>query len=299
MAITDHKRFTGYPCVFGSLTIPDIVSVSPTPGVQKMVLTPDGAVQPGFAAVVAQDATIGLTCLNFGHLLTIPLRSCLRVSTSLIQFQARQTGGTFAGGGGHVSLAGTIGDLYCESLQAQQDDQSGAAMALRFVPLFDGTNPLMSCLVNQNLVGNPRYQFVYKLGPTVVDGVQLRGVQSANYSTGINYSAKRGDGEIYPRIGSIVGLAETLEIGFDNLELINTIGFGAKAISSGVTQYFRRIGSAPSDNEHFSVTIHAGMLEITDASQSGQEDAGPRLMVTAARDNAAAVSYSTTAQIPS
>ncbi len=298
MAITEHKRFTGYPAVFSGITISDVQSVSPAPGVQKMVLTPDGSIQPAVAVEIARDPRIGLTCFNLGHLTTIPMRSCLRMSSALIQFQARATGGAFAGNGSHVTLVGTIGDLYVESIRAQQDEQSGALLTLQYVPLYDGTNPILACNVGQSLTGTPQIQYTYRLGPTVIDGTQIRGVQSAQFTTGINYSTKRGDGDKFARIGSIQALAETLEIGFDNLELINTIGFGAKAISSGVTQYFIRNDSGPADANHFSITINAGLLEITDASQSGNEDAGPRLMVTAARDNAAAVSYTVGTALP-
>lgn len=300
MAINEHKRFTGYPAIFGATTIPDVVSVSPSAGVQKMVLTPDGAAQPAFAAVVAQDLRVSLVAVNIGAILTaFPLRSITRIdAASKIQYQARESGGVFATGSSHVVLSATLGDIYIESIRAQQDETSAAGLTLVFQPLFDGTNAPLVSLSGQALSGTPRILAAYKLGPTVFEGTVLKGVQSAQYNTRIQYSPKRGDGGIYAEQGSGITIADTLEVGFDNLELMTTVGFGTMPISAGITQYFRRVGSAPTDAHHIAITFHAGLYEISDASQSGTDDATGRLMVTGARDNAVAASVTIGTTLP-
>jgi hypothetical protein len=66
MTIGAHKRYTSYPAKFDSLVVPDVVSVTPSAQIQKMVLTPAGSIHPALAEEVSQDPSVSLTVLDSG-----------------------------------------------------------------------------------------------------------------------------------------------------------------------------------------------------------------------------------------
>jgi len=300
MAVTEHLRFTTYPAKFDNTVIPDVVSVSPSAAVQKMVLTPGGSISPALVAEVSQDPSAGLTVLDLKSMLALcGFQSALYVSTAgLIQFQQRALGGIFQGNGYHVRMTSPAGLLYMESSRAQQDEQSAAAVAMKYQALGTTSTRPFTVATGQNLLGTPSIARAYKMGPVVFEGSQLGGVQSSQVSSGLGCQTKRGDGRTWAITGSLTKAGPTAEIGLDNLELAGTVGFGTMAISAGTSIYFKQVGYADNASAHIKFTFNEGMYEISEMPASGEGDASAKLMITGARDQAAIVTVAVDVALP-
>src|SRR3990167_6805010 len=298
MAITDFERFSIYPAIFDALTIPDVVNVTPSAAIQKMVVTPGGALDPGLIALVSLDPVATLSAVGLGAVLTgVSPTVGLAVSTlAKIQLQARADGGAFQSGSNHVTMSSTKGMLIPESIQAQQDDQNPALIQLKYYGLKSGSNPPMQINVAQALSGSPAVAAAYKLGPVVIDGVILGGVQRSQLNFGLTYQTKRANGDTAPSVGSITKRAATGEITAGNFSLANAGGFGLTACVVGITAFFLRSDQLPASSTHLAVTSPAGSTyELAEVPGQGDQDAETRLMITAAGP----LTINTTAAYPS
>lgn len=298
MAVTDFERFSIYPAIFDALTIPDVVNVTPSAAIQKMVVTPGGALDPGKIALVSLDPVVTLSAVGLGAVLTAvsPTLGLAINSLAKIQFQARADGGAFQSGSNHVTISSPKGMLIPESIQAQQDDQSPALIQLKYYGLKSGSNPPMQVNVGQALGGVPAVGAVSKLGPVVIDGVILGGVQRSQVNFGLTYQTKRANGDTAPSVGSIMKRAATGEITADNMSLANAADFDLVVCASGITLYFLRADQLPGSAVHLAVTFPAGSTyELAEVPGQGDQDAETRLMITAAGP----LSISTTAVYPS
>lgn len=298
MAVTDFERYSIYPAVFDALTIPDVVNVTPSTAIQKMIVTPGGALDPGKIALVSLDPVATLSAVGLGVVLTAvsPTAGLAISSLAKIQFQARADGGAFQSGSSHVTISSVKGMLIPESIQAQQDDQNPALIQLKYYGLKSGSNPPMQINLAQPLGGSPAVAAVYKLGPVVIDGVILGGVQRSQVNFGLMYQTKRANGDTAPSIGSIMKRAATGEITADNLSLAYAAGFGLIVCASGITLYFLRSDALPTDNVHLAVTFPAASTyELAEVPGQGDQDAETRLMITAAGP----ISINTAAAYPS
>lgn len=289
MAVGDHELFGIYPAIFDALIIAHLTSVAPAPGVQKMIVTAGGLVDPSVIAEVAREPVISITGHNLGALLTaISPTTGLSVSSAWkCQYQHKADGGTFTGAGANVLLSGTKGKLVIDSIAAQQDQQDPAECLMKFYALWNGStvdgdgNPLpISVSSAQNLTGSPAVGAIYKLGKVSVEGTVLGGVQSAKATFGIVYQVTRGDGEKAARVGTIDKRGPMLECDVHNLALVAALGHGFKTATSGMVIYFRRIGFADGSANHLSVTLGAGAYETTPNGTSKEGKAVTKLMLT-------------------
>lgn len=300
MTIGAHKRYASFPAKFDNLVLADVLSVTPSSAVQKMVLTPGGAISPALVAEVSQDPAVSLTVLDLKTMLSqCGFASALYCSSSaLIQYQQRSLGGIFMGNGSHVRLTAPAGLLYIESIRAQQDEQTAAAVALKFQALGNTTTRPFTVATGQNLLGTPSIARAYKLGPVDFEGTILGGVQSSQATTGLQCQTKRGDGRTWAVTGSMIKAAPTGEISLDTLDLAATIGFGTMPMTNGTSLYFQQVGYGPDELAHIRVTFNRGLYEVVDMGVSGEGDAALKIMLTGARDQAVLVTTAVDVALP-
>lgn len=300
MALTAHQRFVGYPAIFGALTIPDVQNVSPSSGVQKLTAMASGSVDPSIVAEIYRESNCSLTAVNLGAILAaVDLVNGLYVeATSQIQYRARAVGGTFQGGANHISLTSSLSFLHVEGISARQGDTNAVGLTLKHIPLYDGVNAPYVVNLNQPLVGTPSIGAVYKLGPVVLEGTKLRGVQSSQFQTGITFQTKGGDGALAPSVGSITKRQGTMNVDCDNIELTWNIGLGSTPIQNGITMYLQKVGVAPNVAQHVALTITGGLYEVTEVPAGGEQDANCRLVVTGAVDQAIAYTVALGVTLP-
>lgn len=296
MALTGIERFSTFPAVFDAVTLTDVVNVTPSAEIKKIVATAGGALDPGKIAAIGLDPTVALSILDLSKLASIsPILGLACSSSVKIQFQQRSDGGAFQSGSNHVTMTSIKGMLLPESIQAQQDDQSAALLQLKYYGLKSGSTPSMAINLSQALTGTPAVAKIYKLGPVVIDGTILGGVQRSQVNFGLQYTTKKANGDTEPTVGSIVKRAATAEISAANLSLANAADFGLIVCSSGITIYFLDANELPASSAHLAITFGAGSTyELADVPAQGEQDAETRLMITAK----GSLTVSTTAAYP-
>lgn len=294
MAITDLERYSSYKAIFDSLGIPDVMNVTPSAAINKMVITPGGALDPALIKLVSLDPVISLACCDLGTVLAAvsPTVGLAISSLAKIQYQQRTDGGAFQSGSNHVTISSAKGFLAPESIQAQQDDQSPAQLQLKYWGLKSGSTPPMQINVGQALSGSVGVAQAYRLGPVVIDGTIVGGVQRSQVNFGINYQSKRANGDTAASVGSITRRGATAELTGNNMSLANSADFTLIACGTSIIFYYL----AMSGTSHLSITFPAGSTyELQEVPAQGEQDAETRLSITAA----GAVSVDTAAAYPS
>lgn len=296
MSLTTIERFSTFPAVFDAVTLADVVNVTPSAEIKKIVATPGGSLDPGKIALVGRDPTVSLSCINLAKLADVSAILGLACSSSVkIQYQAREDGGAFQSGSNHVTLTSIKGMLLPESIQAQQDDQSPAMLQLKYYGLKSGSTPAMAVNMSQALTGTPSVAKIFKLGPVVIDGTILGGVQRSQVNFGLQYTTKKANGDTDPSVGSIVKRGATAEISAANISLANAADFELMTCGTSIVIYFLDANELPASSAHISITFPAGSTyELADVPAQGEQDAETRLMITAK----GSITVSTTAVYP-
>lgn len=298
------ELFDIYPAVFDGTYINQLDSVDPAPGVEDLIAQAGGTVYPSANAMAFADPRVKLSSRDVQSVLAgVGLLSGKAVSTlAKIQYQKRANGGIYNGNNVHVSLSSTVGFLYIEEFGAQQGAKEGADISLSYVALYDGTNAPLVVNINQALGGSPAVNAVHQLGPVVLEGAQLLGVQKWRFKTGIEFTVKGADGEQSARIGSITKQMAQIEIEGHNLTILNSTGFFKQKMTSGLTCYLQKVDPAQGaiaygTGGHISLSATQGNYSVTGISGSKGDSAVSKITVNIL-NNAVSLNTNTTIVIP-
>lgn len=268
-----------YPSVIGAVTVNNIDSATPSPGVESIIRMVGGSVDPQLIAMAFADPQVKLASHDVQAILQgISAFNGLAFSAAAVQYQARLQGGEFQGAGSHVKLTSTLGFAHVVDFGAVQDDKEGADININYWALFDGTNLPIVVNLAQSLTGSPAVTALHALGPVVLEGSQLVGVTKWRYTSGIEYRVKRGDGDLFARVGSIVARKPTIEIECLNLSVLGVLGAFQLAATSGVVCYLQKAvaggGRVPyGTTGHIALTATAGKYKVTDIGVDKDGDA--------------------------
>lgn len=195
------------------------------------------------------------------------------------RMQKKDPQGTFASGSSHVFVDSTLGFGVLQSIAAQQGQLAEAI--IRYMALFDGSNPPLTASVSQSLSGvtAPAANGLYTLGPLKIGSTFFTDLQGASFSTGIELEPKSGDGYPYPTNCFIKSRKPRLTLSAIDPELLDTIGSALHA-QLGVTikQYWRKKATgqtglvADDQTSHICLTISAGSWGPSSVSGSGGDN---------------------------
>jgi hypothetical protein len=283
-AITADAVYSSFPAKFDNLLIRDVTDVRPSVNLQKIVAMAGGSVDPGLIAEVSREPAVDLSALDIGLILaSVPIETGMVIGTAAkIQYQARSDGGTLDSGSNHITLSTAKGFLHIDSMEARQDDQAGAKLAMKFWALVTGSNAPLIVNISQALTSTPLVSALYKLGPVTFEGSILGGVQSVSVKTGMEYKPFRAGGQYAAGEGFVRKRAPTIEIETTNIAIVNSIGFGIIGITAGTTVGFAKMGVPLVTAAHVLCGLSAGSYEITDAGVSGEGDAMAKITITGA-----------------
>lgn len=298
MSLGTTELFSPYASVFGALVIQDTIDTDPNPQVNAIEAMAAGALDRTAQGVANIDPRVSVTCLNLGHLSTVPPSLGLLIeSTSKIQYQKRADGGTFSGSG-DVTLVASKGMLIPESISAQQDQAEAALLSFLFYPWWNGTdvdadnNPAPLRYVEQALQSSPAIGAMYKLGPCTIAGTSIGGLQSARVQFGLNYKMTRAAGEDAARVGAIYSRRPTFNIEPKNLTVLNTVKL-RQVNSVAVVQYFRKLNVSPLGAFHVSLSA-TGSLMVGNVAAKPDDDPKPGIVF----KPDGTITLSTTATLP-
>lgn len=275
MTTNVNKTFGGWPCTFDAVTLNNLTAVEPSANVSQSVLKAMGSKSVQFTADVTRAPTVRLTTRDILEALTNvnPVGSSygLDVST-LSKIQYRNQGDS---GSAHVTLSSLAGFLHITDFGASQGEEGGMDCNLQYFGLKVGSNPIFTPNVSQPLSGQTAVNSSFTLGPVILEGTELRGVQRSRVSTGIQYLTNLDNGRVEPTDGSVAADGFAFEVTTTQIELANSLGFGKSyPITSGVNLYFvqREPGQANYENSaarHILVKALSGSYTIERMPVSG------------------------------
>lgn len=274
------NRYGIYCANFAGPLLRDVTSMGFQSNSKKSLVIPGGLVNPQSIVLCCADPvwmlqTRALATL-FGPLSFTSGYPIIPDTTSpaIMQFQQRDTGGTFKGSGNyHVTGTSESGVLFLESIMAAQDDEKGAMANLRYVFLsVDGFTQPIEFDVAATLPTTPTYQDIWYMGRVRVGQIgssltNFVGTVKVELRSGIDFRSPRADGAVYPVNGSIHTTFNEMRITSLDLNarnfMLNTPwhnGFVAGAAFNVYLQKGIHGGARVADNvaEHIVVTAAAG-----------------------------------------
>lgn len=177
-------------------------------------------------------------------------------TSTILQMQQRADGGLFTGGSSNQVLTSLKGWCGIDEISASQDDAGGAMISLNYWCLSpDGIVDPVIWTVNQALTSSPAYNGFWYLGPLyvgVIGGTPtlIKSVQSISIRPGLEYVVKRGDGQPWAAVGSIVSRKPEIRI------TVADAGEVYAALSSAL--FGLNITSAIAINQYFQLGLHGG-----------------------------------------
>ena len=274
------KRYGIYPALFDGLTANNLDSVNVSADVQTLVRRAGGDVPTTASALIGAANSVSLSSRDIHEILTSagPTLTAggLVVSTSA-SMQYRQKGET---GSSHVTITSLGGFLYVTDFGAEQGAAEGADINFVYRALSVAGNAPLTINTGAAITGAPAVNSSFKLGPLSVKGSTIN-VQGWRLRTGMTYTAKPHSGLIHADAGTVDEEAYTIEIDTDDATLASTLSLGESSqITSGLTCYLRRIGTADNVASHIKVTASSGTYVVESLGGSGTGDATLRITVT-------------------
>lgn len=263
-----------------ALLIDQIEQFGVDPRIQEVLQSADGQVDPSFLATMGQDPRISFTTSDLAAVLATStsklLINGLLVDSDLTHagvqcfFQKIAEGGTRTAGANHIKMTTTEGLLVPRQLTARQG--AVATLAMELLTTYDGTNNPIQIATSQSLVGTPSVSTLHTLGPVMINGVQLTGIQEMTYDAGIQEVVQAADGQPWPTFAGIMSRQPMFSI--TTTETVSLSTFGIYGAAQGATDsiiYLRALaagGTRDADDAgtHISLKIDAGMIRVRQIS---------------------------------
>lgn len=246
------NRYGAYGCSVVSsgpttTTFTQVRGIGVRPGSRRTELVPAGALERGAVISATRDPIVTIETGDLATVLGLvsPTTGLSCTGGATFRYQKRSAQSTFASGSSHETLTSTVGYLYLDSLGASQDAADGAACSLMYVPLYDGsTDPLVHNTSQSLSAGTPAYVSQYYMGPIYANGSQVEGCVGWSVRNLLQFSTFRGDGDVYPRLGSIVSRTPQVSFTFRNVAgITSVIGGLFNAAAPGTLAFYLAKGA--------------------------------------------------------
>ena len=288
--MTTSKRFSLYPATLAytasTTNLQQLESLRFTPNARRAVIIPAGAVDRAHVGIASADPmlTLGTRDLTmfFGAVSgTTGLRLAVNGAStfSTFRFQERSDAGTFESGSTHETYTIREGFIRPTELSASQDDENGALLTAEVTALWDGTNDPIIRATGVDFSGAPSPAFTSRffLGPVYHNGSQIDGVVRSSVQFGINFQARRFNGDPYPRLGSIVTREPVLTFTIAKMDEVSALNmFGRSVTSSFVFYYWKGVADATrvavGTTVHTKISCTAGHIGDDSISVQGNDD---------------------------
>lgn len=305
-------RYSIYPASLGAATtlnLQQIDGVNLRSGVKKDVIIPGGLIDPSAVMLLGGEPIVNFKTPDISTVLTaVSLVNGLLCATaaSLIQFQKRLSGGTFAGTLAHVALTNKLGFLVPKKLSVTQDKP--AELELDYHCLYDGTTsgtpaqPVqpLTIAINQTLVSTPQFNTRHYQGPVYANAAQMPGIEGWDIDFGIEVKRLPTDGDLWSRVISIVSRKPKLTCKVSDAAAANTVGSFFNAALPGALAFYLRLGAAggarvaDATAAHVKITAATGAWHTETMDVQGEGDASTNIEA----DITGTLAYSAASTIP-
>lgn len=288
-------RYSIFPATLGAvatLNLQQVDGVSLKSGDKQDVIIPAGNIDPAAVILLGAEPIVNFKTTDISTVLgacslTAGL-SCV-TAPSLIQFQKRVSGGTFAGATSHVVITSKAGFLVPKKLSVSQEKP--AELELDFHALFDGSTtgtpampvPPLAIAIGQSLTSTPQFNTRAYQGPVYANAVEVPGIESFEIDFGLEVKALATDGDLWPRVISIVARKPKLTAKCCDAAAANTAGGFFNAALPGALAFYLRAGAAGAARisdataAHIKISAATGAWRASGLEGSGQEDASAEI----------------------
>lgn len=184
-----------------------------------------------------------------------------------------------------VTVTAAAGCMYPTQVQASNDGD-GAELGLEFVPLYDGTNPILVSAASVDLSGAPSAAFnsQFFLGPVYHNSSEIRGVRDITVDFGLQFVASPNSPGPYDRKGAFNNREPVLRFTTEKIDEQGSSSLFIRGVTSSFAIYLQK-GSANSDRvaaataQHVKISCTAGSIETEEIGGDAPEDALTRWTV--------------------
>lgn len=177
---------------------------------------------------------------------------------------------TAAASSAHKRLRATQGLLYWRSLRVSH--QQDAELDCRLCLTWDGTNNPIVPAGSTALAGTSVGVEWFTLGPVMVNGSQLPGVQEVSIDLRLNVHERGSDGEIWPTFANIRDCNPIVTVKTLELDPWSALGLAGQPITSLIVYLRKKAANghnvANATTEHISFTATNG-IEVPDDIGAG------------------------------
>lgn len=254
----------------GAFNLDGIESFSVDPGLQEVLLTAGGYVDPSYVATMANapmfTATVSdlATLLGTAALSGMQIPQSTTITTTDVYFTKVAEGGTRAGATSHLKVTINEGLMLCQSISWSQGQHATAQVEIHTT--YDGTNAPLVYTASQSLPHTPVIGEAFTGGKITINGTVLNGVTSCTINFGYQVIKESSGGELYPTFVAIGQRNPRIEITTKEVPSLSTFGLnGTAQTASDSVIYLTKIdenGTRVADGtaEHISFTIDDGEI---------------------------------------
>lgn len=251
--------------------INQITSRSINPGIESMIETNDGLVDPSFAAVMFQRPMASFSTTAIARALGYAGISALSVSATPVElwFQQVAAGGTRLTGANSTKFGFARGILCPKSIDASNDSGAATIDYEMAAVSVDGTTSPLTMAIGQTMPSIVTDREYFTVGPLSVNGTAIPGIQSTKIDLGISVAVEGGDGHAYPTLSYIESRRVVCTFRTKTINILDTIGFFAAQGTTDSVFYLRKVAAggtrvADATAQHIRFTVDEGMISVSD-----------------------------------
>lgn len=267
-----------------AFTAGQITRFQPDPGFTRVLATAGGARFPSFVGTRRIAPRFSFECTDVASVLAensaAALYNGLLIDSDVSHpgltayFPQRQQGGGFQSGANHITATIADGTLILDSLSVAGGDD--ATLAGRVIATSsDGTTAPLAIATSQALpAGDPAVTTLYTLGPSVIGGAELSGVQRWTLATNTQEVARMAGGSVYETFSGLASGQPILTLDTLHGDAWNSYkGHGTLQTSANCYLYLRkrdRGGAFVADGtaEHVKITFQACQIAVSELTDS-------------------------------
>lgn len=293
MAILPHVIYAAHQ---GATIVDGVSEFNLDTDVNELIQAANGQVDPQFVALMGQAPKVSWTTSALARALAkigIGGYAIADDDEAVFFLQAMAAGGTRAGTLSHLKLTLNEGIQVPRTLQGSQGGI--ATISYEAFATYDGTNDPVVLATSQTLTGSPTVDELFTVGPVVINGAVLDGIQDITIDFGIGELIQAANGQVWPEFAGIMGRQPVITIRTVDSLAIDT--FGLTGTAQGATDsliHFRKLsegGTRVADNvaEHIKITLDEGRITTRTVSGSQGSPIISELVFTPTFDGTAAI----------
>jgi len=223
---TLHKMVNNPKTTANAVTIDQITTFSPSPGLTRLLRSAGGELDGTFAAVRQVDPRWAFSTTDVATFLaensSKSLYNGLKIDSDVTYeglrayFKQRAAGGAFTGAGANIMM--TVGDGLILVDDISVNGKEDAVLSGRVIPVSpDGSDAPIAIAADEDLpAGDPVVSNVYGMGPVVVNNSEVGYVQSVRLAMNIQEIVRGNGASIYNTFAAVgprtpVILVDTLD----------------------------------------------------------------------------------------